>query len=197
MSTNSSRGNQGAMADGLASDWLARSGIVFARLVIGLLWITQLAWKMPPTFGCPADFAASTSYTARTSGLCDRNGLMASYLILPLHASFVKNIIIPNISWMGWLIWLMEVFIAASLILGVVTRLGAVVGIVRHLNLFVGLIAVPNEWYWSYGMLITLHVIFFAIPPGRILGIDGWLRRRFRYPRNAKTISARLVKWMT
>src|SRR3990172_478314 len=102
MSTNSRKANQGSMVDALASNWLARSGIVLARLVIGLLWITQLAWKMPPTFGCPADFAASTSYTARTSGLCDWTGLMASYSILPLHADSVKNIIIPNIPWMGW-----------------------------------------------------------------------------------------------
>ena len=197
MSTNSGKGNQVLAAGGLASDWLARSGIVFARLVIGLLWLTQLAWKMPPTFGCPADFAVSTSYTARTTGLCDWTGLMASYSILPLHASFVKNIIIPNISWMGWLIWLMEVFIAASLILGIVTRLGAAVGFIQSVNLFIGLIGVPNEWYWTYGMLITLEVIFFCIPPGRIYGVDVWLRRRFGAPGGGKSLTARLAAWLT
>lgn len=185
------------MAEGLAYDRLARGGIVFARLIIGLLWVTQLAWKMPPTFGCPANFAVSTSYAARTTGLCDWTGLMASYSILPLHAAFVKSIIIPNIAWMGWLIWLMEVFIAVSLIFGVVTRLGAAVGIIQSLNLFIGLIAVPNEWYWTYAMLITLHVIFLCLPPGRIMGVDVWLRRKISAARSPNPWAVRLIQWLT
>ncbi len=197
MNTKSRDGYPLSLADGLASDRLARGGIVFARLMIGLLWITQLAWKMPPTFGCPANFAVSTSFTARTSGLCDWTGLMAIYSILPLHAAFVKSIIIPNIAWLGWLIWLMEVFIAVSLVLGVFTRLGAFVGFIQGLNLFIGLIAVPYEWYWSYGMLMTLQVIFFCIPPGRIWGIDGYLRRRFGTTGTARSLTARLVQWLT
>ena len=179
MATNRVKGSATLDASNRVSDWLSRYGLVLARLVIGLLWITQLTWKMPPTFGCPANFAASTSYSARTTGLCDWTGLMAAYSLLPLHAAFVRNIVIPNIAWMGWLIWLMEVFIAATLVLGVFSRLGAAVGIIQAINLFIGLSAVPNEWYWSYGMLITLHVIFFCLPPGRTLGMDAYLRRRF------------------
>jgi thiosulfate dehydrogenase [quinone] large subunit len=179
MATNLVKGSPTLDVSSRVSDWLSRYGLVLARLVIGLLWITQLTWKMPPTFGCPANFAVSTSYSARTTGLCDWTGLMAVYSILPLHAAFVRNIVIPNIAWMGWFIWLMEVFIAATLVLGVISRLGAAVGIIQAVNLFIGLSAVPNEWYWSYGMLITLHVIFFCLPPGRFLGIDAYLRRRF------------------
>jgi thiosulfate dehydrogenase [quinone] large subunit len=188
---------QAVQAGSLASDRLAQGGIVVARLVIGYLWITQLSWKMPPTFGCPANFAVSTSYASRTSGLCDWVGLMANYSILPLHAALVKSIVIPNIAWMGWFIWLMEVFIAVSLVFGVVSRLGAAVGIIQGVNLFIGLIAVPNEWYWSYGMLITLHVIFVCIPPGRVLGIDAWLRRRLSAAGTANPWVARLVPWLT
>ncbi len=183
--------------DSLATDWLGRYGLVLARLVIGLLWITQLAWKMPPTFGCPADFAVVTGDAARTTGLCGWTGLMASYSILPLHAAFVKSIIIPNIAWMGWLIWLMEFFIAASLVLGVVTRLGAVVAIIQSINLFIGLGFAPGEWYWSYGMLIMLHVIFFCIPPGRTLGIDAILRRQWGAEAGRNKLGVRLVRWLT
>ena len=164
---------------GRVTGWLGRYGLVLARLIIGWLWITQISWKMPPTFGCPPNFAASTSYAARTTGLCDWTGLMAVYSLVPLHAAFVRDLVIPNLAWMGWLIWLMEVFIAATLILGVASRLGAAVGIVQAVNLFIGLSAVPNEWYWSYGMLITLELIFFCLPPGRLLGVDGYLRQRF------------------
>ena len=201
MSTKLPEEKQVSEPAGLPADRLGRFGLVFARLVIGMLWVTQLAWKIPPSFGCPANFAVSTSYTARTTGLCDWTGLMAVYSILPLHAAFVKNIIIPNIAWMGWLIFLMELFIAATLILGVFSRLGALVAIIQALNLLIGLSAVPNEWYWSYGMLIVLHVIFFCIPPGRIFGLDASLRRRFSAaPGGAakgRPLIVSLVRWLT
>jgi hypothetical protein len=152
--------------------------MLIARLVIGYLWITQLLWKMPPTFGCPSDFSVSTSLSARTTGLCDWTGLMAVYSKVPLHATFVDSFVIPNISWMGWGIWLMEAFIAVSLVLGLFTRLGGLVGLVQSINLYVGLTAIPFEWYWTYGMLIVLSLIFFAVPAGRVLGVDAWLRPR-------------------
>ena len=182
---------------GMFLDRLGRYGMFLARLIIGYLWITQLAWKMPPTFGCPPDFAVSTSFTKRTSGLCDWTGLMAVYSKLPAHAAFVKNFVIPNIAWVGWGVWLLEAFIAASLILGLLTRLGAFAGILQAVNLYIGLTAIPYEWYWTYGMLITLHLIFFCMPPGRTLGIDAWLRSRLAVDAGKGNLLWRLLAWLT
>ncbi len=190
-------GQDAGRRPGLPDDRLGRYGLVFARLMIGILWITQLAWKVPPSFGCPANFAVSTSYTARTTGLCDWTGLMGVYSILPFHRAFVNNFVIPNLAWMGWLIFLMELFIAATLVLGVASRLGAVVAIMQAANLLIGLSAVPNEWYWTYGMLIVLHVLFFCIPPGRTFGLDAWLRRRFSPATSKNQRLVRLVDWLT
>jgi uncharacterized membrane protein YphA (DoxX/SURF4 family) len=122
---------------------------------------------------------------------------MAVYSKLPLHEAFVKNFVIPNLSWMGWLIWLMEAFIAISLILGLFTRLGALVGFIQSVNLFIGLSAVPFEWYWTYGMMYTLHMIFFFVPPGRTLGIDALLRKRLAPAAVQGRRLARLVFWVT
>jgi len=178
-------------------DFFGRYGMVAARLIIGYLWVTQIAWKMPPTFGCPPNFAVSTSLQQRTSGLCDWTGLMAIYSKVPLHAAFVKNIIIPNISWMGWGIWLMEVIIAGSLILGLFTRLGALIGFLQAVNLYIGLTALPFEWYWTYGMLYTLEMIFFFVPPGRTLGIDAWLRPKLFNAAEQGNRFARGLLWLT
>jgi uncharacterized membrane protein YphA (DoxX/SURF4 family) len=161
-------------------DRLGGLGLLLSRLIIGYLWFTQLLWKLPPTFGCPADFAVSTSLTARTSGLCDWTGLMAIASKLPLHKAFVANIIIPNIRLLGWGIFLMEAFLAVSLVFGLFTRLGGLVGFVQAVNLYIGLTALPFEWYWTYGMLYTLHIIFFFLPPGRIWGVDSLLIPRFQ-----------------
>ena len=62
-------------------DRLGGLGLFLSRVIIGYLWFTQLLWKLPPTFGCPSDFAVSTSLTARTSGLCDWTGLMAGTIV--------------------------------------------------------------------------------------------------------------------
>jgi len=181
----------------ISLDGLGRFGMIVARLIIGYLWITQLGWKMPPSFGCPPDFAVSTSLNARTTGLCDWTGLMAVYSKVPAHAAFIKNIIIPNIAWMGWGIWLLEVFIAGSLILGLASRLGALAGLLQAVNLYIGLTAIPFEWYWTYGMLITLHLIFFCIPPGRAFGLDAWLRPRLQAGAERGQGLARLLIFLT
>ena len=156
----------------LTKSW-ERWGLAVGRIIIGYLWFTQLQWKMPPTFGCLPGFAVGD--LAHPQGLCGWTGVMARYSILPLHQSFVQDIVLPNISWMGWGIWLVEVFLAVSLLLGLLTRLGGLVGIVQAANLYLGLSAAPNEWYWAYGMLITLQLIFFFIAPGRTLGVDQYL----------------------
>jgi uncharacterized membrane protein YphA (DoxX/SURF4 family) len=161
-------------------DRFSQVGLLISRLMIGLLWFTQLLWKLPPSFGCPANFAVSTSITARTTGLCDWVGLMSIYSLIPLQASLVKKFVIPNMAWMGWLIFLMEAFVAVTLILGLFTRLGGLVGLLQAMNLFFGVSAVPGEWYWSYLMLAILSLIFLAIPTGRTLGVDAWLRPRLR-----------------
>ena len=53
-------------------------GLGIVRIVIGILWLSQLFWKLPPTFGCPTPYAFSTK-TQFTSGLCDWTGREAAY----------------------------------------------------------------------------------------------------------------------
>lgn len=182
---------------GISLDGLGRIGMVVARLIIGYLWITQLGWKMPPSFGCPPDFAVSTSLSARTSGLCDWTGLMAVYSKVPAQAAFIKSVLIPNISWLGWGVWFLELIVAGSLVLGLFSRFGALLGILQAINLYIGLTAIPFEWYWTYGMLITLHLIFFSVPPGRFYGLDTWLRPRLQAAAGRGNGFARVVLWLT
>jgi len=159
-------------------DMLGRVGMFVSRLVIGYLWFTQLLWKLPPSFGCPPNFAVSTSFQARTSGLCDWVGLMTIYSKIPLQAALVRQFVAPNISWFGWIVFSMEAFVALSLVAGLLTRLGGFVALIQALNLYFGVTAVPGEWYWSYGMLAILGLIFMAVPTGRALGLDVLLRPR-------------------
>jgi hypothetical protein len=156
---------------------VSRAGLVISRATVGILWFAQLFWKLPPTFGCPSNFAVTTDISARSTGLCDWVGLMTLYSRWPLQASLVKSLVIPNMIWMGWIIFLMEAFVAVSLILGFMTRLGGVAALLQAVNLYIGVSAVPGEWPWTYIMLAVLGLTFLSIPAGRILGLDAWLRR--------------------
>ena len=69
-------------------------------------------------------------------------------------------------------VYAIEVFIAVSLILGVVTRIGAALGALMAINLWLGLYNAPGEWPWTYMFLVVLQLIFLINPPGRSLGID-------------------------
>ena len=161
-------------------DGFGRIGMIVSRLVYGYLWYTQLLWKLPPSFGCPANFAVTTDIHHRTSGLCDWVGIMTLYSKIPFQASLVKQFVVPNMSWFGWVVFLMEAFVAVSLIFGLFTRLGGLAALIQGLNLYFGVTAAPGEWYWTYGMLYTLGLVFLAIPTGRFLGLDALLRPRLQ-----------------
>ena len=192
-----------AAGDSLASrarwETLARkAALVLARIALGYLFFTNLSWKLPPDFGCPPDYAFTTGTPQalqRTSGLCDWIGVEQVWSTAPrellgvpigwaarLNGIFLENVVMPGIRVFGWLIFLGEALAAASLILGLLTRLGGLVALGLALQLTVGLAGIRNpvEWEWSYLQMILLSIVVLAFAPGRVLGLDALLRTRFR-----------------
>jgi thiosulfate dehydrogenase (quinone) large subunit len=195
--------NADAVADGRAG--AGRSGstlngavpglaLGLARIMIGWLWWSQLSWKMPPDFGCGPRGLASIGQ-ANASGLCDWIGQELAYPLLPAYRDFLASLVVPNLAWMGYLIWATEAFIAVSLLLGLFTRLGGLVGLAMSLNLYIGLAAVPHEWDWSYKMLGLLCAIFMFTAAGRWIGLDALLQPRLERAARAGG-PARLLRWL-
>jgi hypothetical protein len=177
----------------LTKNW-ERRGMALCRVAIGYLWFTQLLWKMPPTFGCLPGFAVGD--LTNPVGLCGWTGVMARYSIFPPHQAFVQNFVLPNISWLGWFVFLGEAFITLSLVFGGLTRLGGLVGLLMAVNLYLGLSVAPHEWYWSYAMLATLQLIFLLTAPGRTLGIDQLLIRSLEPRANQGNKFTRALLWL-
>lgn len=113
-----------------------------------------------------------------------------------LNALVVDNVIKPYLGVTGYLIWGAELFITLSLLLGLLTRLGGVVAIAISAQLYVSLANIPQpyEWEWSYGQMVLLSILMVGLAPGRIAGVDGWLRRRFA---NTTGLLAKLVMAFT
>ncbi len=183
--------------------------LVLARITLGLLFFTQLWWKVPPSFGCPPDFAFATADASgnvhRTSGLCDWIGIESIYstrshpiLAADLHSTggpslkldvgflsagngvFINNVVKPNIRVFGFFVWGMEAFIFVTLFLGLFTRLGALVAIAQSLQLWVGLAGVAGEWEGSYNCKPVLALLIFAFAPQIGFGLDSLLRPRLQ-----------------
>jgi hypothetical protein len=112
----------------------------------------------------------------------------------PLYKSFLQNIVTRNLGWLAFFIVAGEALVAFSLMLGLFTRLGALVGALMGINLFIGLTAVPHEWDWTYLMLPMLNAAFIVIG-GRFVGLDAWLYPRFKRLVNGGNPLGRILAW--
>lgn len=141
--------------------------IAISRFLIGIMWLLSLRWKLPP------DFAPTAG-----KGLMDWLELEVQYPAFGFYGAFVQSVVIANFTAFAWLVFLAELVTGFSLLTGTLTRLGAALGLLMSINLGIGLLEVPGEWPWSYAMLVMWHGVFLVAGPGRLWGVDAWLRRR-------------------
>ena len=156
------------------SQWASGGGLAAARIGMGLLWLTNLSWKWPPSFGCTAD---------GSGGLCFWMQKMADNSRLSLHARFVRDVALPHYKLFGYLTISIELLAGVLLLLGLFTRLGALLGLVQSINLFIGLSLAPGEWVWSYATMILLHLVLLGFAAGRWFGVDAVLRAPLQHMR--------------
>ena len=136
------------------------------RLLVGAMWWQQSLWKIPPNY----------------DGLKYWMQQMIGHAAIPLQSQLVADFVLPNIALFGPLVYAVEVFIGVSLLLGLLTPLGALAGLLMAVNLWLGLYSAENEWPWTYFFLVVIQALFLLDPPGRCLGLDALLfRRRYRH----------------
>ncbi len=132
------------------------------RVLIGALWWQQSLWKQPPSYG----------------GLLYWMQEMVKWSSTELQRHFVQDVVIPHFYFFAPQVYMAEVLIAVTLILGLFSRLGALVGTLMAINLWLGLYRSPAEWPWTYFFLIVIQITLLVQRPGRSLGLDAILLRR-------------------
>lgn len=132
------------------------------RLIIGAMWWEQSLWKLPPTY----------------SGLLYWVKEMEKWASIGLQRQFVKDMVLPHFFFFAPQVYLAEVLIAVTLMLGLFSRLGGFLGALMAINLWLGLYRSPAEWPWTYFFLIIVQIMFVIQRPGRSLGLDAILLQR-------------------
>ena len=139
------------------------TGLALIRIFVGYLWFQQLFWKMPP------DFAGLYPYIIRESQhtIIPGYGYVLQHTFLnsctSLHTASGCTFFVPLAAG----VWIAELIVAMSLMFGVLTRFGAILGTILAAQLYIGL--GYSDWYWTYGMLVLLCLVLTAVPAERDL----------------------------
>ena len=159
------------MADPLGSSRVSRTLIALVRIAVAVLWIQNVGWKGPPSFG-EGD---------PPSGLFVFTRWAVEYPVFPPYSWLVEHLVLPNFRVFGWGVLLVESALGAFLLIGLATRFWALVGIAQTLAISLSVLNAPNEWPWSYGLMLVAHAALFATAAGRYAGLDGLLRPRWQH----------------
>jgi thiosulfate dehydrogenase (quinone) large subunit len=143
-----------------------RALIAIVRVGVALLWLQNVGWKTPPDFGQgnpPSGLYQSASYAV-------------SHEVLHPYAWLVDQLVLPNFTFFGWMVLLVEASLGAFLLIGLATRFWAVVGVAQTVVILLSVLNAPHEWLWSYLLMLLVHLALFATAAGRYAGLDGLLR---------------------
>jgi uncharacterized membrane protein YphA (DoxX/SURF4 family) len=148
------------------------------RLIIGAMWWQQSLWKLPPTYTDQPDGSGGLRYWV---------GEMAHYAAFGVQRHFVEKTVLPHFYFFAPQVYSAEVLIALSLMLGIFSRIGGLLGALMAANLWLGLYRAPSEWPWTYFFLMSIQITFLLYGPGFSLGLDA-LRsgRRSQLPEKTK-----------
>ncbi|MGH8999850.1 MAG: TQO small subunit DoxD, partial [Acidimicrobiia bacterium] len=132
-------------------DRTGRIALAAVRVTIGLLWLVNAGWKRPPDFG-----------EEQGRGLYRFTREAVDHEVLAPFSWVVEEIVLPNFRVFGWAVLLTEAALGAFLLLGLFTRFWALVGVAQSLAIALSVLNAPNEWPWSYYLMVAANLALFA-----------------------------------
>ena len=134
----------------------------FMRVMIGAMWFQGSIWKLP--------LPVSGGFEAAMRPITE-------YAAFEFHRWIAKNIFIPLLPVLDPLVYLTELSLAVTFILGFFVRPMGVIGMLFVTQLWLGLYRQPEEWPWLYVFLIFVQGLFVVTNAGKSLGLDAILMR--------------------
>ena len=150
--------------------------VFWLRMLAAGMWWLGILWKLPLPVSDGFKFWLQQT---------------VKYSSLQIHSDFMQAFL-DHIAIFQPLVFLAEVFFAASLMLGFLVRLSGTLAALFTLNLLIGLYNDGGEWPWTYVAIIVSHAMFALEHSGRSLGLDNLLR--LRGPLNRQTAAWRAFR---
>jgi hypothetical protein len=146
-------------------------GIWLVRVLIGCMWFQGMLWKLPLPVSDGLQYWTEQESTSAA---------------FEFHRTFLKDVVLPNMTIFGPIVFIAELVFAGSMMLGLAVRFVGVLAIAYTLQLWLGLYGNSSEWPWTYMFLALLMFLFALEGAGRSLGFDAWLRRNVPAVRDGK-----------
>lgn len=134
--------------------------IAVARIVVGVMWLSNLGWKTPPHSGVLHNYTRDA----------------VTHPVFAPYAWITEHVILSHFGPFAWTVLLVESLLAASLILGLFTRLFGTIGAIQAACIGLSVAFAPGEWPWSYYLMVLANVTLVATAAGRTWGLDEFLR---------------------
>jgi len=155
------------------------ASIYIMRLFLAGMWYLGTLWKLP------LPVAAGFRYWL---------GQTVKYSSFHVHA-VVMQFFLSHIAYVQPLVYLLEVFFAASLMLGFMVRLSGTLAALFTLNLMIGLYNDPTEWPWTYMGIICAHGMFAVTQAGRSLGLDNLVAKGMLPVLGGRGVLSKAYRW--
>lgn len=159
-------------------------GFAAFRIALGAYWLYEQHWKLPPDFGL-----------RQPRGLMFAFQQSIQYPTLDLFKRFLETIVVPNFHLFGWIVFVTEVAIGLSLLLGLLTRAGAIVGTAQAINLFISQASTP-EGPWIYLAILAANLFVLFTPSNRQLSVDRVLAPRVATAAARGDLLPRILQWL-
>lgn len=160
--------------------WLLRA-FALIRILVGGYWLWEQHWKLPPTFGRNQPRGLMYSF---------QQGI--EHPTVPLYKTFLSDVVVPHFTLFGWLIFLLEVSIGLSLVLGLFKRLGATLGVLQAVNLLVAQASTP-EGPWIYLGILAANLFVLLTPSDAAWSVDNHLGPALREAATRGSTGARAL----
>ena len=136
-------------------------GFVVLRVFMGVLWLVNLSWKLPPDFG--RNEPRGLLYSFRQA---------EQYAVAEPLRRLVADVVIPHFSIFGWQVFLVEAVAGTLLLLGWHTRIGAVIGLLQSIAITALTVRAPNQWSWGFALFVGVSLLLVLVPANLRLSLD-------------------------
>ena len=143
---------------------LARAAMVLLRVYLGVVFLVAALPKLKQDF------------TPGLTGFVQQVGLQRGH---QFYQQFLEQVVLPNAPVFAALVTGGELFVGVTLILGLLTRFSAAVGLVLVLNYMFA----KGAWFWTPSSndaaFVAIALALLIGAAGRTFGLDAFLARRW------------------